>query len=190
MNDDVVWLTYDELADRLGIERESARTLVKRKRWGRQPGNDGKVRIGVPVDHLGPGTAPGTDPGTDPGSDPGTDPVHVPDHVPAVLEVLTRHVERLEGQLEAALSRAADRDAVATERDVLATQLEALRAALAMAEDDRGRWYECAGKALSAQDQRDTDHRAALRQAEAETAQVRAELDAWRSRPWWRRLAG
>ena len=45
MSDNVVWVTYDELADRLGIERESARQQVKRKKWGRRPGNDGNKTI-------------------------------------------------------------------------------------------------------------------------------------------------
>lgn len=59
--DAVTWLTYDGLADHLGIERESARQQVKRQRWARRPGNDGKVRIGVPEDLLEPGSSPGTE---------------------------------------------------------------------------------------------------------------------------------
>ena len=49
---DTVWITYDELADRLRIGRESARRLVLRKRWAKRKGNDGKVRIGVPGEAL------------------------------------------------------------------------------------------------------------------------------------------
>lgn len=142
MGDELIWLTYDELADRLGIERESARQQVKRKRWARRPGNDGKVRIGVPEDVLHPGTEAGSQDGTDPVQSPAHEPIQVPDQVPAVIGVLTRHVERLELQLEAALSRSADRDALVAERDVLTVQVEALRAALAAAERDRDRWHE------------------------------------------------
>ncbi|MBO1023009.1 hypothetical protein IPV08_23930 [Methylobacterium sp. SD274] len=162
--DAVTWLSYDELADRLGIERESARQQVKRKRWARQPGNDGKIRIGVPDDvleeRLGPGTANQAVPAQEP------DPVPVP--VPVVTEVLTRHIERLEVALEAALNRASDRDAVtadrdslASERDILTVQVEALRAALTVAEKDRDRWHETATRI-------------------SEPAP---------HRPWWRRLA-
>jgi class 3 adenylate cyclase len=44
------WLTYDELAAALRIAAGSARRLVARnKQWPRKPGNDGRVRIGVPV---------------------------------------------------------------------------------------------------------------------------------------------
>ena len=167
--DPVTWLSYDELADRLGIERESARTLVKRKRWARQTGNDGKARIGVPDDALEARDIPGDDPRHDPAHVPSPDPAHVPeqppvlppDHIPVVVEVLTRHVERLEAQVEAALQRAADRDAVATERDLLAAQVEALRGALDVAGQDRDRWYELATR---------TPEPPPL--------------------PWWRRLAG
>jgi hypothetical protein len=66
----VIWLTYDELAERLGIERESARQHVKRKRWARRPGNDGKVRIGVPEEVLSPGSEGETDPVQPPVQEP------------------------------------------------------------------------------------------------------------------------
>ncbi|MGU3594177.1 hypothetical protein ACLBYF_34300, partial [Methylobacterium brachiatum] len=95
----------------------------KRKRWARQPGNDGKVRIGVPVDVLDnqtdTGSTPGTEPPDAPAQVPDTDPVQPVVPVPDVTTVLTRHIERLEAQLEVALTRASDRDSVATTRDVL-----------------------------------------------------------------------
>jgi hypothetical protein len=50
--DAVRWMTYAELADALGIGADSARNLVRRKRWARQTGNDGLARVGVPVEHL------------------------------------------------------------------------------------------------------------------------------------------
>ena len=60
MSDDVTWLDYDELARAFGIERESARRLVMRKRWARSKGNDGKARVGVPTDALPPVTPSST----------------------------------------------------------------------------------------------------------------------------------
>lgn len=152
--DAVTWLTYDELAERLGIERESARQHVKRKRWARRPGNDGKVRIGVPDEVLGERLEPATEGDTDPVQPLPQNPEQIPQapaHDPVVTEVLTRHIERLELALEAALNRVADRDAVVSERDammserdVLTVQVEALRAALAASEKDRDRWHETA----------------------------------------------
>jgi hypothetical protein len=146
-----VWLTYDELAERLGIERESARQHVKRKHWARQRGNDGKVRIGVPEEVLSARSEPDTESGTEPVQAP----IQPPVQDPGVTAVLTRHIERLEAQLEEALKRAGDRDEVAKERDLLITQIEALndstkiqvdalRAVLVAAERDRDRWHEVA----------------------------------------------
>ncbi|WP_081928696.1 hypothetical protein [Microvirga sp. BSC39] len=166
-----VWLTYDELAERLGIERESARQHVKRKHWARQKGNDGKVRIGVPEEVLSTKTEPGTVSGTDPVQAP----AHPPVHDPSVTMVLTRHIERLEAQLEEALKRAGERDELVvqrdtarTERDIATTQVEALRAALAAAERDRDRWHDVA---------------TAPKPASEQVAPVERKS-------WWRRLAG
>lgn len=60
-------LTYRELADRLGVKPESARKTVQRKRWQRVTGNDGTVRILVPVEALPPSRdAPPDSPGDSP----------------------------------------------------------------------------------------------------------------------------
>ncbi|MFC1456407.1 hypothetical protein ACETIH_06665 [Microvirga arabica] len=166
-----VWLTYDELAERLGIERESARQHVKRKHWARQKGNDGKVRIGVPEEVL----STRSEPDTETGSAPVQPPVHAPASDPSVTAVLTRHIERLELQLEETLKRVAERDelviqrdAARTERDIANTQVEALRAALSAAERDRDRWYDVA-----------TAPKPESQKAEAVER-----------KSWWRRLAG
>src|SRR5687767_5603274 len=68
---DVEWLTLDEVAARLGISRESARRTALRKRWGKRPGNDGRVRIGVPIERLSRGDAVGRDAGQAIGQDIG-----------------------------------------------------------------------------------------------------------------------
>lgn len=47
-----ITLTYGELAKRLGIKIDSARRLVRRKHWKRTVGNDGTMRITVPIDAL------------------------------------------------------------------------------------------------------------------------------------------
>lgn len=47
---ETVALTYKELADRLAIKVESARKTAQRKRWNRTTGNDGTIRIHVPLD--------------------------------------------------------------------------------------------------------------------------------------------
>jgi hypothetical protein len=42
------WLTYGELAERLGVSVEGARRRVQRGRWPRRRGNDGLARIQIP----------------------------------------------------------------------------------------------------------------------------------------------
>src|SRR4051812_11129450 len=51
---EVIWMDYDTLAERLGIERESARQRAKRGHWGRRKDNLGKMQVGVPAEVLGP----------------------------------------------------------------------------------------------------------------------------------------
>src|SRR4051812_7596372 len=144
---DTVWLTYDELAERLGIERESARQQVKRKHWPRRKGNDGKVRVGLPEEVL----SARSEPDTVAGAELVQDPVQHPVQDPAVTQVLNRHIERLEEMLQDALEKVSERDelqtqrdAARTERDIATAQVEALRAALAAAEQDRDRWHSVA----------------------------------------------
>jgi hypothetical protein len=45
-------LTYSELGDRLGASPEAARSLARRLRLPRKPGNDGKVRIIVDLTEI------------------------------------------------------------------------------------------------------------------------------------------
>jgi hypothetical protein len=45
-------VTYSELATKLGITVPSAKTLVRRHRWEKRQGNDGLMRVLVPIDYL------------------------------------------------------------------------------------------------------------------------------------------
>ena len=47
---DVRWLTYPEAAALLGISEEGVQRRVQRRNWARQKGNDGRMRIAVPLD--------------------------------------------------------------------------------------------------------------------------------------------
>lgn len=175
MTDDVTWLDYDDLARVLGIERESARRLVIRKRWRRSKGNDGKARVGVPNDAL-PAVVPSPtgerpvyatadvtgeekaqgEAGTEDAADIAVTGEILPEPVTEpVTTVLVRHVERLEAEIAELRTRAAD-------RDTIAMQVEALRAVLEEVRGDRDRWHAAA------------------------TAKPDPEL----TRPWWKRLAG
>jgi predicted RNase H-like nuclease (RuvC/YqgF family) len=95
VTDAVRWLTYDEIATEMGIERESARQLAIRKRWVRRRGNDGKARVGVPEEELQARTADATPqiPSDSPSNSTAPD--------PSVIQVLTRHISRLEEEIKA-----------------------------------------------------------------------------------------
>jgi hypothetical protein len=45
-------LTYEELAGRLGTSAEAARSLVRRLRLPRKPGNDGKARVTIDLTEI------------------------------------------------------------------------------------------------------------------------------------------
>jgi len=49
---ETITLTYRELAEKLGIKLESARKTAQRKHWNRTAGNDGTVRVHVPVEEF------------------------------------------------------------------------------------------------------------------------------------------
>lgn len=56
-------LTYVELADRLGCSPEAARSLSRRLRLSRRPGNDGRVRITVDLTEIQYKPLPARSPG-------------------------------------------------------------------------------------------------------------------------------
>jgi hypothetical protein len=49
---DTRWMTYAELGRARGINTASAKRLASRRRWRRQPDNDGTARVAVPVDEA------------------------------------------------------------------------------------------------------------------------------------------
>ena len=160
----VKWMSYDELAAAMGINRESARQLAIRKRWGRRKGNDGKARVGVPEDTLRPDPRPATGPSTSESMS------SAPSDVTAAVQVLTRHIERLEQELATAKERADEQASgmleMRSERDALAARLEALRTVLEIEKQRTNEW-----------------------KAVADRFAQQAEKLASR-KPWWLRLVG
>lgn len=51
-DDATIALTYEQVAQRLGIEVASAKARARRGNWRRVPGNDGKTVVFVPRDAL------------------------------------------------------------------------------------------------------------------------------------------
>lgn len=56
---DTVSLTYDDLANALGIDVQSARRRALRSKWPKTRGNDGRARVHVPVTVLPAATETG-----------------------------------------------------------------------------------------------------------------------------------
>src|SRR5215208_559170 len=102
MPDEVIWLTYDGLAERLGIEKESARQRARRGLWARRKDNLGRITVAVPADLLESQTEALRDTPTDALQEA------------AENRYLNRYVEKIEQALEVAQERA---EALERERD-------------------------------------------------------------------------
>ncbi len=84
------WLSYQEVADRLGVTPEAARSRAKRLGWRRQMGNDGRALVLVALEPRPPGDQPVT-----PRSSPGRKAVD-----PALVTALESHIKTLQGDNE------------------------------------------------------------------------------------------
>jgi hypothetical protein len=100
---DAPWVTYRELAARLGVSVEAARRRALRAKWSLVAGNDGAMRVRVPEDYVTPRPSPDGAPPVPP---------VVPDSA-ELVGALREHIgtlkadnARLEGQLAEANARA------------------------------------------------------------------------------------
>jgi hypothetical protein len=152
--------TYAELAARLGIAVASAKTLVRRHRWQKIKGNDGCVRVLVPLDYFK----------DDSRHDSSHESSHVSPHesvtdsrqsAPGTVEAiaaLERHVARLEADMAAAaaalMSARTEADEMKAKALTEAVTSAAMKATLeaVTAERDRllipwwSRWRVAAGR--------------------------------------------
>jgi hypothetical protein len=175
---DGVWLTYRELAERLGCSGEGARRRAQRGRWTRQRGNDGLARVMVPNDALDAPRPVRTPFAQGDGREDERGAAHS-----ATIAALEAHVETLKAQLAGADARANEESArtaqgIAALKDHNATlkaDVERLEIQLAAASADLAAERERADKAIA---------------AFASLAERLDALAAARTRPWWRRLVG
>jgi hypothetical protein len=143
---ETIMLTFDELAARLGQREASVRRMVRRKRWRKAAGNDGKARIYVPLAALPEGRPHGK-PAGEPEGNGADKPEGQPDGEPygsaAPVAILARHVERLEAEIERL------RTALDAERAV-GQQVASLQTALTLLEAERDKWCALANRPLLA----------------------------------------
>lgn len=50
--DELIWLTYAEAAERMRIKPDSVRRRAAARKWPRRIGNDGKASVGIPPDVI------------------------------------------------------------------------------------------------------------------------------------------
>ena len=135
-------MTYAEIAEALGIGGDSARALVRRKRWHRKPGNDGCTRVEVPVEYLNrqdgaaspPSIPPAELPASLPAELPASTPSSLPADPPANGEIMQR-LERLERAMESLQAERNEQHVMiavhAVERERHAAEVERLESILA-----------------------------------------------------------
>lgn len=143
------WLTYAELAARLGTTTEAARQRAIRGRWQRQSGNDGKARVLFDPEQRTPERTPSERPLERTAEQ-------------LVIEAMRAHLETLKAAVTAA-EQATDRE---RER----------------AEKERARVAELSAEVLRLV--------AAEMAAKNMAADLQREIDAVRSRSWWRKITG
>ena len=152
-------MTYAELAAVRGISKHAAETLVRRRKWLKQIGNDGVVRVLVPPDEAPRRQRVTTNTDCDP-----------PLSAPLIREVVGEAVGAYIGPLTAQL----ERETIRAERAERQLEVERQRV-----EDSRKRIDEL-HTALA-------DAVTAERIAAGEAAALRAIVTGLRARPWWRR---
>jgi hypothetical protein len=160
-------VTYVELAAKLDITVPSAKTLVRRHRWEKRPGNDGLTRILVPVEYLANKSAESRHDGSHDSAhvSPHESPAELQSPAPGTVEAiaaLERHVARLEADMRATTS--ALKEAVTTADTLRATALTEAVTSAAM--------------------------KATLEAVTAERDRLLTREHLRETRRWWRRLAG
>jgi hypothetical protein len=153
-------LTYDEMADALGITKASARVHARRRRWPRRPGNDGRARIGVPEEEIAARTVPESSSLSAPSNVPSSAPKNDPKNAPRSNTKLTADARALIALLEGRVSElvAESKEARATidaltakaaRMDVLESQIESLNARVATERERADRERQLLEKAVA-----------------------------------------
>ena len=171
-------LTYADLGESLGITADSAKRLARRRGWTKQPGNDGRARVSVPVERLVPRAVPEDDPEDDREDIPEDVREDDPGERGAVIAALHRLIETLEQELAAVRSsRDAEITTLRADRDAERDRANALHGDAAAAPGLRTALDALKG-ALEAERTRAADVR-------AERDRLLRQLEERSRRSWW-----
>jgi hypothetical protein len=200
------WLTYKELAQRLGVGIDSARIKAKRRKWPIKPGNHPSepVRVQVPVTFLAPERTPSASQGSTPRALP-SNLTSAPPSAPLVMvsveivrELQDRHREQVE-QLRADMAAQQARHDAETARQLAARDslhLDTLGRLQAQAAAERSLWLERIDAAelrserLEQRLDQVLDQLLQQRQPVASQVEQGERLPEPEHEPWWRRLFG
>ena len=178
----VTWMSYAELGRLRGTSAASAKRFANRKRWRKQPGNDGTVRVAVPPGGTVPretARATGETVPRDHSRDNRWDRDRDRDLLPQALAALEDAVSALREQLDAANARAeraeADRADERLRADGLRGQIDAARAEAERLDRDRAAAVAIADEAVKAAEALRLEVAVAQRDAQA-GQQAAAEL--------------
>ncbi len=174
------WLSYADAAAALGMTPESVRQRARREHWRKQLGNDGRALILVPADtdRISPGDPEGETSVPRPMKRP------EPDAALTILQTKLADAEARLLDLRADVERERGERLQERERaDRLTDEVATLARQLAQAVQEAG------SRESNLRDQLAQAREAAARD-KAHAASVTAEMEALRSQPWWRRLAG
>ena len=150
------WLTYDEMADALGITKASARVHARRRRWPRRPGNDGRARIGVPEEEIAARTVPESGPPSASSNVPRSDPKNAPRSntkltadARALIALLEERVSELTAENKEARATIDVLAAKAARVDMLESQIASLNALVAVERERADRERQLLEKAVA-----------------------------------------
>ena len=190
---EIRWMTYQALAEALDMKLTSARRLAFRRRWARQPGNDGLARVAVPAVALQREMQVATNGAT---NDTSTDiTIHALEPTSREATVMADIMATLLADRRTAESRAAGlSNTIAELQDRLASrdaeltqcigELDRLREALAGAEREAAAGRQ--GAAEARQEAAQARERAIT--AESRAAEAQAALARLKGRGWVARL--
>jgi hypothetical protein len=186
------WMTYSQIAERLGVTSDAIRHRSRKEGWQRQEGNDGKIRVLIDPELLSEiPPRSGADSAPDSGRNSGPDSDHSGHSDPEIRriddqsKVLLRLIDQIDRQ------RTEHQKELDNHRADHGAELERLRDELKEARKESEGERRHSRDLYDRLDQLHREHKVELERTltewERERARLTAELEQAR-RPWLRRL--